>query len=240
MKKTLLTTLFVATATFAGAADNALTGLHLGVQGNFQRMDLDQRMDTLRLAAGTTTTGTSKVKKPFYGFSGDIFLAYYKNCDGMHLGAKLAVGKGFSKREKNTADSLPTAANAANNVKAKVSQDYSVSLTGEVGTYVSKDTAVYGILGLKRTRFDMSLRGNDATAGATAFDSSVGKTLWGTVLGFGMKKAVSDAWLLNADVTYEIYKTAKTGNMSKSTSRQAGMRIKPRVLNVTIGLSHKF
>ena len=42
----------------------------------------------------------TKVKKPTYGVGGDLFFAYAQDCKGMHLGAKLSVGKNMGKREK--------------------------------------------------------------------------------------------------------------------------------------------
>jgi len=239
MKKILLATVFTMAAFTAVADDaavtangDALTGVLLGVEGALQRTDFSQN---LAVRSGGTAY-VQKMKKPSYQWAGAGSLGYFANKDDLYYGAKLSVGTTFGTRskKKTTESSL-----VYNNVVTKTSQQYNVSLTGQVGTYVTKDTVVYGLLGVKRIRYDFDVSGYN-TATSKAVSGNVGKTVWGPVIGFGMKKALSDAWSFNTEVSYETYKKIKTGNVDASTTRNIGMTIKPQVWNLVVGFSNKF
>ena len=235
MKKILLTTLFTVVAA-AATAETALTGLHLGVDGGLQRTSFDQALNTNN--AGNDAV--SKIKKPSYNWTGAASLGYFQDKDGLHYGAKFSVGKTLGRREKNATDGLQVGRTLYTDVKTKVSQEYSLALTGQLGTYVAADTVVYGLLGVKRVRYDLDL----TALNVHSVKGNVGKTVWGPVFGLGMKKALSDAWAFNTEVSYEMYKKISTGNLQTpgvlAANEAIGMTIKPRIFNVTVGLSHKF
>ena len=114
-----------------------------------------------------------------------------------------------------------------------MTQEYSVALTGQVGTYL--DNVLHGLLGVKRARYDMGVKAD----GGQNVDGTAGKTLWGPVVGFGYKRVVAKDWVFNSELSYEIYRSAKTGDLDTG-AKSIGTRIKPNVLNLTFGLAYKF
>jgi hypothetical protein len=222
MKKVLLTTLLLASS--AAMADSALTGIHLGVDAGLQRVDFKQYLDT----SSGANKGHSKVKKPSYQLTGAVSLGYFKDSGDLHYGAKLSYGHVFGDRIKKPVDS--TGAYTGLNVKTK--QQYSLTLAGQLGTYVSSDTIVYGSLGVKRLRYDLEVKTSTAVGG------NVGQTLWGPVVGLGMKKSLTDSWAFNTELSYESYSKAKTGNLGAANN--LGMSVQPRIWSVVFGFSHKF
>lgn len=222
MKKILLMTAFVGANVTAAAND--FVGLSMGVQASLSRTDYKQKLDSI--VAGTSAN--AKVKKPTYTPGGEVFLAYANDCDKMHYGAKLAVGMDFAKREKNVSN-----VTGYSNVKASVKREYTISLTGQLGGYVSDNMIIYGLAGIKRVRYGLGVKA------AGGVDGTVGKTLFGPIFGVGTKTVVAKDWVLNTELSYEMYRGANTGNVNKG-SNSIGTKIKPNVLNLTLGLSHKF
>lgn len=246
MKKILLATVFTMAAFTAVADDaavattgDALTGVLLGVEGALQRTDFSQNLNTIDGATGNTFL--QKVKKPSYQWAGAGSLGYFTNKDDLYYGIKLSVGTTFGTREKKKATENST---VYTNVVTKTSQQYNVGFTGQLGTYVTKDTVVYGLFGVKRVRYDFNISANNTNGPITA-SGNVGKTVWGGVLGLGMKKALSDAWSFNTELSYERYQKIATGNVDNTGPGLAAgdaiaTTIKPQVWNVSVGFSHKF
>lgn len=233
MKKVLLTT-FLLAASVAGA-DSALTGIHLGLDAGLQRADFQQYLDTADTGVIPASAHT-KIKKPSYQLTGAASLGYFKDSGDLHYGAKFSFGHVFGDRVKKPVDNT----GLYRSIQAKVKQQYSLSLTGHIGTYVSKDMVIYGLLGIKRVRYDLELKGTAAGVGSINPNSTIGKTLWGPVVGLGLKKSLSDAWSFQTELSYEFYQKAKTGNLTTTANEHIGMSIQPRVWNLTLGLSHKF
>ena len=195
-----------------------------------QRTSFDQKIDS-KSGAGDELL---KIKKPSYNWTGAASLGYFKDVDGLYYGAKFSLGKAFGQREKKLD------ATQYEKINAKVSQQYSLALTGQFGSYLTADTVVYGLFGVKRVRYNIDVTAIDA-GGNHPVKASIGKTVWGPVFGAGMKKALSDAWSFNTEVSYEMYKNISTGNTDQlNAGQELGVKIKPRVWNVTVGLSHKF
>jgi opacity protein-like surface antigen len=239
MKKILLTTVF-AMAAFTAVADDAavattgdaLTGVLLGVEGALQRTDFSQNLVTRSIGNATT----QKMKKPSYQWAGAGSLGYFTSKDDLYYGAKLSIGKTFGTRSKKKTTET---SGVYNNVVTKTSQQYNVALTGQLGTYVTKDTVVYGLLGVKRIRYDFDVSGYNINT-ANTVSGNVGKTVWGPVVGFGMKKSLSDSWSFNTEISYEMYKKIKTGNVDSAAARNIGVTIRPQVWNLAVGFSNKF
>lgn len=231
MKKVLLTTILLAAG--SAVAESALTGIHLGVDAGLQRADFNQYLDTGNPAIGTSNH--NKIKNPSYPFVGSAFFGYFKDSGDVYYGAQVSFGTSFDKREKKVADNA-----LYTSIKTKIDQQYSLALTGKLGTYVSQDMVVYGLLGVKRVRYDLEVNATSVALTQTSPRSTVGKTLWGPVVGLGLKKALSDAWAFQTELSYEFYQKTKTGNLVSSPARIVGMSMQPRIWNLSVGLSRKF
>jgi hypothetical protein len=230
MKKVLLTTILLAAG--SAVAESALTGIHLGVDAGLQRADFNQYLDTHD--AGTDSSH-SKVKKPSYQWTGAASLGYFKDSNDLHYGAKFSFGSVFGDRIKKPTDSTQQ----YQDTSVKLKQQYSLALTGQLGTYISNNRVFYGLLGIKRLRYDLEVKSRD-TAPAKAISSTVGKTLWGPVLGFGFKNALTDSWVFSGELSYEFYQKISTGNLSGAAPQIIGTTIQPRIWSIAVGLSHKF
>lgn len=225
MKKVLLTGSMMLAASGA-LAQNALSGIYLGAGVGMQRGTYNQKLD----AGLTTGAGLgNSVKGASYPFIGEVSLGYYQDCNNLNYGAKFSVGTAFNKRSKRAADTA-----TYQSIRTNVSQNYSLGLVGQLGGYVAEKTVVYGTFGVKRTRFDLEVY--TANIGS----KTVGKDLWAPVVGFGVKTALDESWVFNADVTYEWYQKARTGNVANVNGRVLGTSVQPRLWNLTVGLSHRF
>jgi len=233
MKKVLLTTILLAAG--SAVAESALTGIHLGVDAGLQRADFNQYLDTADTGA-VPANAHAKLKKPSYQVTGAVTLGYFKDSGDLYYGTKFAVGNVFGDRIKKPTDST----GLYNSIKTKVKQEYSLALTGHIGTYISNDMIFYGLFGVKRIRYALEVNGTAAGAGSSSPRSTVGKTLWGPIVGLGLKRSLSDAWSFQTEVSYEFYQKAKTGRLTATANEYIGMSIQPRLWNLTIGLSHKF
>jgi opacity protein-like surface antigen len=240
MKKILLTAILAtaplmgyAAETTASSTGDALTGLLLGVEGAFQRTDYDQKLGGID---GAGDSFSEKLKNPSYQLAGAVSLGYFTRKDDLYYGAKVSVGKTFGSRDKKKASAGD---NQYENIVTKVSQAYNLALVGHFGTYVSDNQVVYGLLGVKRIRYDFDVSGTNAGFGRPV-KGYVRKTVFGPVLGFGMKQAFSEQWAFSTEVSYERYSKVTTGNVDTAAGTLVGTSIKPQVWNVTVGLSHKF
>lgn len=234
MKKVLLTTLLLTGS--AAVAGSPLTGLHLGVQGGLQRTSFDQKLNTTD--RGNDDDANTKVGKVGHRLAGDVSLGYFDDCGSVHWGVKLVVGSTFGNREKNATDGLDAA--VYEGVKTKVSQKETLAVIGQLGGYVGKDSVLYALAGVKRARYELDLSANSVGA-PDKFRENVGKNLVGPVFGAGFKMALSDKWIFNTEVSYEMYPKMGTGDIdSVNADQNLGMTIKPRVWNLNFGLSYKF
>lgn len=229
MKKVLLTTILLAAG--SAVAESALTGIHLGVDAGLQRADFNQYLDT----HNGGDTGHAKVKKPSYQWTGAASLGYFKDSNDLHYGAKFSFGSVFGDRIKKPTDSTAQ----YNSISVKLKQQYSLAFVGHLGTYVSNDTLVYGSLGIKRLRYDLEIKSTDAGT-PKAVNGTVGRTLWGPVIGVGMKKAINDTWAFNSELSYEFYSKAKSGSFDPAANQFIATTIQPRIWSLTVGFSHKF
>ncbi|MBM3610986.1 MAG: hypothetical protein FJX18_05645 [Alphaproteobacteria bacterium] len=229
MKKILLTTILLAAG--SAVAESALTGIHLGVDAGLQRADFNQYLD----ASNGPRFSHAKVKKPSYQWTGAASLGYFKDSNDLHYGAKFSFGSVFGDRIKKPTDST----GQYEPISVKLKQQYSLALVGHLGTYVSNDTVVYGSLGIKRLRYDLELKSIE-TGTPKAVNGTVGRTLWGPVIGVGMKKALNDTWAFNSELSYEFYSKAKSGSFDSTAGRFIATTIQPRIWSVNIGLSRKF